>query len=307
MTPETAFVFPGGGSQVSNPLEEFHGVWPEVASSIDRLNDDEVRRLLFEADEETLGDPLNMHRVVMASGFVVADAVTERFGVEPDVVAGHSTGHLTALPVAGVLSPADALEFVTGRSRAMKSSAEARGPGKMVAVLLVDSGTVTDVVSGVEGVSIAAYNSPGETVISGRAEAVDVACDRLRVEHDPVRTTELDVELAAHSSVVAGAVEWAERALESAELADPTVPVVSDVTGECYETSAVARRDLPRQIVSPVRWRSIVETIDAMGVERVVEFPPASVLTDFVSRMELDVTVIALTDPDTARGLFHDT
>lgn len=305
MSGKTAFVFPGGGSQVSNPLDGFYEAWPEVERAIERLDDEDIRTLLFEADEEALNELLNMHRAVMASGYVVADAVTERFDVEPDVVAGHSTGHLTALPIAGAITPAEALEFVTGRSRSMIESADVRGPGKMVAVLLTESESIEDVVTKIEGVSIAAYNAPKQTVISGKSSAVDTACERLR-ENGPARTVELDVELAAHSSVVEGAVDWAEQELVDLSVSNPAVPVVSDVTGERYEEIAVARRDLPRQIVAPVQWMSIVETFEEMGVERVVEFPPAGVLTDFVSQITSNIEAISLTDPDVAREVFDE-
>lgn len=302
----TAFVFPGGGSQVANPVGPFHEAWPEVARAVDRLDSEGIGSLLFDADGERLNELLNMHRAVMASGFVVAEAVTERFGVEPDVVAGHSTGHLTALPVAGALPPADALAFVTERSRSMLASADRHGPGKMVAVLLVDGDTIEDVVDDVEGVAVAAYNSPRQTVVSGTTDAVDTACERLEEDHGPARTVELDVEVAAHSPVVADAAAWAERALSDLALSDPEVPVVSDRTGEVYETAAVARRDLSAQIVSPVQWLSVVETLVERGVDRVVEFPPAGVLTDFVSRTAPEVEAIALSGPDTASEVFGD-
>jgi [acyl-carrier-protein] S-malonyltransferase len=306
MSDSVAFVFPGGGSQKATPIDEFRDAWPEIESSVARLDDEETRRLLFRADADALDRLENMHRVVMGAGFAVARAVVERFDVEPDVVAGHSTGHLTALPVAGALAPADALEFVVGRSRAMKASASARGPGRMVAVLLVDSETVASVVDAVDGASVAAFNAPKQTVISGRSAAVDTACERLESDCRPVRTVRLDVELAAHSPVVAEASEWVADATERFGFADPTVPVVSDLTGEVYDRSAVAERDLPEQVVSPVRWTAVVETLAEMGVDRVVEFPPAGVLTDFVSKTEPEMTATALASPDVAETLFDD-
>lgn len=307
MTPTTAFVFPGGGSQVSDPVGPFHEAWPEVERAIERLDSEAVRSLLFEASEQRLNELLNMHLVVVASGYVVADAVIERFGVEPDFVAGHSVGHFTALPVAGALAPDVALSFVSERSESMLESATGRGPGKMVAVLLVDSATIEDVVRDLDGVAVAAYNSPKQTVISGRTDAVDEACERLQDDHGPVRTVELDVEIAAHSPLVEDAEEQVEAALEDLALSDPDIPVVSDRTGEPYETAAVARRDLSNQITSPVQWQSIVETFVERGVERVVEFPPAGVLTDFVSRTAPELETIPLEEPDDARGVFGDT
>lgn len=304
MTPTTAFVFPGGGSQVSDPIGEFHDAWPAVDRAIERLNDPDVRELLFESDREELDALLPMHRTVFAASYAVADAVTERFDVEPDVVAGHSTGHITALPVAGAVPPSEAMAFVTERSRAMLESATERGPGKMVAVLLTDGETVEAVVDAIEGASVAAFNAPNQTVVSGRAGAVEEACELLEAEFGPVRTTELDVEIGAHSPAVAGAVDWAADAVKDLALSDSDVPIVSDVTGEPYESADVARRDLPEQIAAPVQWHSIVETLDSMGVDRVVEFPPAGVLSSLVQATAPDLQAIELTDPGVAEEVF---
>jgi len=306
MSPKTAFVFPGGGSQVAQPIKPFHETWNGIDRAIDRLEDPDIRQLLLDAGAEELDELLNMHRALLATGYTVAEAVQHRFDVRPDVVAGHSTGHVTALAVAGAIPPDAALEFISGRSRSMKASAEDRGSGKMVAVLLAESGTVETVVSDIDDLSIAAYNTPRQTVISGHPDAVDTACDRLETDHGPVRTVELDVELGAHSPMVAGAREWARGATAELSLSDPAVPVVSDYTGEPYETAAEARRQLPEQIVSPVQWQSIVESFEELGVTRVVEFPPAGVLTEFVSNTSPEMSTVQLANPATARSVFDD-
>lgn len=307
MTGDTAFIFPGGGSQEPNALDPFAEEWPEIESTLHRFDHDGLESLLFEADADALNDLTNMHRAVVATGFVVADAVRERFDIEPDVVAGHSLGHVTALPVAGMLSPTDAIEFAAERGRALALGEERAGPGKMVAVTFPSPETVEDAIDDVDGVSVGVYNGPRQTVVSGHEDAVETARERIDAAVDRVRMKELDVATASHSPVMEPAVERLRNAVGETEFADPEVPIVSDVTGEPYDAATATREQLPKQLVEPIQWQSIVETLEETGVERVVEFPPGGgILADLVSRIAPELEVVAITEPADAREVLAD-
>lgn len=306
MSVETAFVFPGGGTQEPGMLADFLDEWPEVRAALDRFEDDAVETLLVDADATTLLEVPNMLQAVLTSGVAVADAVDQRYGVRPDVVSGHSLGQITAMAVAGMLSRPDAAAFAAERGRAMADAEETAGPGKMVAVSLADPETVEAVVEEVDGVTVGAYNGPRQTLVSGRESAVDAARERIEDEPGRVHATELDVATASHSPVMEPAAERLADVVAGYDFRDPGVPVVSDTSGEPYESAAVAERELPDQLVSPIRWVSVVEQLDRMGVERVVEFPPAGVLADLVSRIEPDLEAVAIEEPADAAEVFGD-
>jgi [acyl-carrier-protein] S-malonyltransferase len=302
--PETAFVFPGQGSQEPGILDPFAETWPTVGRVLDRISPtDALGSLLFEADEATLREPENAQRAVLATGIAVAAALAEQVVLEPDLVAGHSLGHITAATAAGVFSPADAVELVADRGRLMATAEADAGPGTMVAVLLTSRERVEAVVDDVSGVAVAGYNGPGQTVISGPVAAVDEAVDALDRRVDSVRTTELDVGSAFHSPVMAPAVDPFREALRATAFADPDVPVVSDVSGDVYAEGAATRHDLGRQLTSPVRWQAVVETLADRGVDRVVELPPAGTLARFVERIEPELDVVTIDDPADAEAV----
>lgn len=294
----TAFVFPGQGSQTPGMVTDFYEAWPRVASTVDDF-DDGLTELLLEADAERLRDPAHTQQAVLATSVAVERAVRERAGIEPTVTAGHSLGHISAATVAGAIPFADAVSLVSERGRLMADAEETAGPGTMVAVSLAPADAVADAVAKFETVSVAGYNSPKQTVISGPSDAVADATAAIEDRFDRVRTTELDVGSAFHSTVMGPAVEPFETVLSETSLEAPSTPIVSDVTGERYRDAETLRSHLGRQLTSPIRWTDVVETLVAQGVDRVIEFPPAGTLTTLTERTTRDLDVVALDDPAT--------
>ncbi|PSP80463.1 ACP S-malonyltransferase [Halobacteriales archaeon QS_1_68_20] len=303
---KTAFVYPGGGTQQPGMLAPFLDAWPEVEAALDRFEDDDLESLLLDADTDTLLEVPNMLQAVLTTGIVATDAVQKRYGATPDVVTGHSLGQITAMGVADVLSRPDAAQFAAERGQAMADAEETAGPGKMVAVSLADPETVEDAASEVDGVSVGAYNGPRQTLVSGREDAVDAVCDRIEEAGGRVVLSELDVATASHSPVMEPAADRLADIVERFEFSDPSVPVVSDTRAEPYERAEVPQRDLPEQLVSPIQWVAAVERLGEMGVERVVEMPPAGVLADLVSRIDSDLEAVAIETPADAEAGFGD-
>lgn len=306
MSVETAYAFPGIGTQEPEMLTDFLDAWPEAEAALDRFEDDELRSLLVDGDEQSLQVLPNMLQTVLATSLTVLDAARDRFGNEPDVVCGHSLGHITATGAADMLSRPDVASFAVDRGEAVAAAEEINGPGKMVAVSLVDRETITEVVDGIDGVGVGAYNGPRQAVISGRAPAVEEACDRIDDASGRIHLRELDIPTGPHSPMMEPVADRIGEIVRGYDFSDPSVPVVSDVNGEPYETATAARKDLSAHPVSPVRWMSVVEELKRLGVERVVEFPPAGVLTDLIPRIEPDLEAVALHDPADAAEVFGD-
>lgn len=301
----TAVVFPGQGSQAPDMFAPFADAWPAVRERLERLDDGGLESLLFDADAEALRHPARTQPAVLATSVLVAEAVVDRFDVTPDVVAGHSLGHVSALTVAGALDVPEALDLVEERGRLMAEAEREAGPGTMVAVLLADPDTVASAVEDVAGASLAAVNAPRQTVVSGREDAVDVVVEEVEATAPRARTVELDVGSGFHSPVMEPAVEpFAERLAET-PVSDPDVPVVSDVSGSAYDDAATARSELRDQLLSPVRWLEAVEEIADREIERCLVMPPAADLATLVERT-LDAAVVRVDGPDALAEVVAD-
>jgi [acyl-carrier-protein] S-malonyltransferase len=289
----------------------FRDAWPATRRALERLDAAGGDRDLLELCCSRAVDPDRLERTEHTQPAVYATGVAAAAGVratidgqyEPALVAGHSLGHVTAAAVAGLFDPEDGLALVEARGEAMARAAERDGPGRMVAVLLADPETVAAACEGIPGASVAGYNAPRQTVVSGHEAAVERAIGRVEAAAARARVVDLDVGAAFHSPVMARAVEPVRAALDATPMGPANVPVVSDVGGQVYGDPAVAREQLVAQVRSPVDWRGVVDALRSRGVDRYVEFPPAGALAGFVERLHPDASVVALEDPADAAAL----
>ena len=199
----------------------------------------------------------------------------------PDVVAGHSLGEYGAAYAAGCFDLETGLWLVSQRDRFLVEAAK-DVPGGMVAILKADPAEVEKAVDDSVGSVIANYNSPRQTVISGLRGALGDAVSKIRG-----RAIRLNVSFAAHSPYVASAGEKMRDVLDSVKLHEPEVPVVSAADGSVLETSGAVKEALKRQMVAPVRWVKVVETLAQMRVEEWIELGGGGVLTRMLKDFEL--------------------
>lgn len=295
----TAFVFPGQGSQQAGMGEPFYEAWPETRNAFEDLESElevDLRSLCFAGSVEQLREPRNTQPAMLAAGYGTYVGLVARLGVEPAYLAGHSLGHFTALAAAGAADPAAFVEVVRKRGEFMERAERERGPGTMAAVLLADPEVVADACSTREDVGVALKNGPRQTVISGTTEGVAAVRADLE-ERTRARFRDLEVGAAFHSPVMAPAVEPVGAVMADLEMREPEVPVVSDVSGEVYTDPAVARRDLTTQITSPVDWVGVIEELSDRGIDRYVEFPPAGTLSALTERIDPDAECVTLETP----------
>jgi [acyl-carrier-protein] S-malonyltransferase len=252
-----AFVFPGQGGAVVEPDARLLPV---------------VRRVV--------GDHVPDQVKVFARAAQDTEESRE-LGLRPDVVAGHSLGEYGAAYAAGCFDLETGLWLVAQRDRFLTEAAE-EAPGGMVAVLKTDPAEVEEAVGSSEGSVIANYNSPHQTVISGLRGALGDAVSKIRG-----RAVRLNVSFAAHSPYVAAAGEKMREVLDSVEFRRPEVPIVSAVDGSVIETADTAKEALKGQIVAPVRWVKVVETLARMRVEEWIELGGGGVLTRMLRDFEL--------------------
>lgn len=304
---DTALVFPGQGSQRPGMGAAFHEAWPETRESLAALDDAlpadlSLRELCFEADAATLRATDRTQPAVFATGLAAYRGLRERTGIESGFVAGHSLGHLTAMAASGMLDPVAGIRLVRDRGRIMAEVANEGPEGVMCAVLLADPDTVVDACAEREDVSVAAFNAPRETVISGTAAAVEAVRQDLD-RATRARFRELDTDTAFHSPLMEPARDAFAAVLETADLSEGAIPVASDVSGTVYTEPSVARTELTAQVTAPIDWVGTIRTLRDRGVERYVELPPAGTLGRLIERIDPDATVVTLDEPGDAEAL----
>jgi [acyl-carrier-protein] S-malonyltransferase len=295
-----AFVFPGQGSQavgMGQDLAQTYAVARDTFAEADDVLGFPLSTLCFEGPEEALNDTLNTQPALFAASMAVWRALHSTGWSAPAAfAAGHSMGEYTALAAAGVLTFADGLRLVRERGRLMKEAGE-RSPGGMAAVLQVEAGALDDIcrrASQETGkvVQVANYNSPGQIVISGDNQALEVAM-QLAQAAGARRVRRLAVSIAAHSPLMAVIADEFRRAVETTPIRRPQTPVVANVTARPLASVDDIRDELVAQLTSSVRWIESVEYMAAHGVTRFIEIGPKDVLTGLVRRIDEKVSALA--------------
>jgi malonyl CoA-acyl carrier protein transacylase len=192
-----------------------------------------------------------------------------------DWVTGHSLGELTALVAAGSLDEHDAVRLAARRGELMqRASDEHPGCGMLAARAPIEE---VEPVAEECGVAVGNHNSPTQVVLSGSADGLDRARERLKAAG--IRSTRLRVAGAFHSPLMASAVEPFRAALEHVEFAPPRSVVFSPISVAPMEDP---RRALPDSLLSPVRWVETVQALADEGAGRFEEVGPGGVLTRLI-------------------------
>jgi [acyl-carrier-protein] S-malonyltransferase len=274
-----AFLFPGQGSQVPGMGFDFREKSP-VARSVfdeaDALCPPGLLDLVFNGPAEALKETRNAQPALLVVEVAIARHLASA-GDVPSCCAGHSLGEYAALIAAGALSFAEGLTLVMERARCM---AEHVAEGGMCAVMGLGPEAIEAALP--EGVQVANYNGPQQTIISGGAEALTAAGAALK-EAGARRVLPLKVSGPFHSALMAGAADAFGPALERAVLSPPEHPFISSVSGRQESDPDTIRDLLGRQICAPVRWTDVML---AMGCGQAIEVGPGKVLQGIAKRIE---------------------
>lgn len=292
-----AFTFPGQGSQrpgMGRPWLD-HPSW-EVVEEAAEVSGRDVARLLLDAEQEELTRTANAQLATFVLSLVILDAV-ERVGIEPTMCAGHSLGEYSALAASGALAYEDGIRLVVERGEAMHDAAEER-PGTMAAVLGADDDTVEAACQRADGeVWVANYNAPGQVVIAGTQESVDVASALVK-EAGARKVMGMPVAGAFHTALMAPARARLRKALSDTQFNDPETSVVANVDARTHDKASEWPSLLSAQLCSPVRWRQSLLVLGEMGAEPVIELGPGGVLTGLARRTLPSATAVAIQKPE---------
>jgi [acyl-carrier-protein] S-malonyltransferase len=296
-----ACVFPGQGSQSVGMLAALAAAYPEVEETFavaSQALDYDLWQLTQQGPETELNRTDKTQPAMLAAGVAVWRVWQQRHGAQPAYLAGHSLGEYTALVCAGAMDLQSATRLVAERGRYMQEAVPA-GQGAMAAILgLADEqvAAACDQAAQTEVVAAVNFNSPGQVVIAGHSSAVSRAVE-IAKQAGAKRALVLPVSVPSHCSLMGQAAERLTAYLHDVEITPPQIPVFSNVDVTLCETPEAIRDALVRQLVSPVRWVEIIQSMAARGVHSIVECGPGKVLAGLNKRIDRDMTALPVHDP----------
>lgn len=296
----TAFVFPGQGSQKVGMLAAAHQQYAAARETFTEASDAlgyDVWDLIQNGEQEALNLTETTQPLLLTSSVALWRAWLEQGGRSPNVMAGHSLGEFSALVCAGALAFADAVQLVRSRGQFMQTAVPV-GEGAMAAIIGLDDNEINRICAATEGVVAAVnFNSPGQVVIAGHSAAVDSAIVALK-DAGAKRALPLPVSAPFHTELMQPAGERLAEAMTDIKIAAPLIPVVHNVHGQTENDPEEIRSLLVRQIYSPVQWTQCVQAMIDMGVSSVVECGPGKVLSGLNRRIDKTLTSFSIEEPD---------
>lgn len=300
MQHNTAFVFPGQGSQFAGMGKDVAERFPtarRVFDEIDAVLGYSISKLCFEGPDDQLKLTRNTQPAILAVSSAIHAVLEELGATRRDLVAGHSLGEYSAIVSVGGLTAPEAAKIVHLRGKFMQEAVPA-GTGAMAALIgpSVDAArAICEEAAQGEVVSVANINAPGQIVIAGTKAGVDRAIEVAK-KRGVRRAVPLPVSAPFHCALMKPAEERLKPVLDEAHLKDLWMSLISNVDASPIGTAHAVRNALVRQVVSPVRWVESVEKMIAMGVRRIVEIGPGSVLTGLIKRIDSTVELINVSD-----------
>ncbi|MAU16168.1 MAG: [acyl-carrier-protein] S-malonyltransferase [Muricauda sp.] len=280
-----AYIFPGQGAQFVGMGLDLYENHPEAQELFERANDIlgfSITDIMFEGTVEDLKETKVTQPAIFLHSVALSKVLGESF--KPDMVAGHSLGEFSALVANGTLNFEDGLKLVSKRALAMQKACEVQ-PSTMAAVLGLEDEVVEKICAEVEGIVVPAnYNCPGQLVISGEVDAVNVACERMK-EAGARRALLLPVGGAFHSPLMEPAREELAAAIESTEFKTPSCPIYQNVTTTAVSDAEEIKKNLILQLTAPVKWTQSVQQMVKDGATSFVEVGPGKVLQGLVKKI----------------------
>ena len=298
-----AFVFPGQGSQSLTMLSDLAVQFPEVQQTFSEASDAlgyDLWNLVANGPVEDLNQTDKTQPAMLAAGIAVWRCWQKTSDIKPDYFAGHSLGEYTALVAAGALDFSDAIKLVAQRGQFMQQAVPA-GQGAMAAVLGLDDDTVRavcDEAAALGVVEAVNYNSPGQVVIAGSADAVNKAIE-LAKEKGAKRALLLPVSVPSHCALMKPAAENLTSAMANISVQAPHIPVLHNVSVTSSTNSDEIKSLLAQQLHNPVRWVETIQFLAEQGVDKLVECGPGKVLAGLTKRIDKSVVAYPVLDPST--------
>lgn len=283
-----AYIFPGQGAQFVGMGKDLYE-HPKAAALFEQANEIigfRISDIMFSGTDEELKQTNVTQPAIFLHSVILAKVLGDDF--KPDMVAGHSLGEFSALVAANALSFEDGLKLVIARANAMQKACEAQ-PSTMAAILGLADDVVEKICAEIDAVVVPAnYNCPGQLVISGSIEGIDLACTKL-TEAGAKRALKLNVGGAFHSPLMEPAKIELQAAIEATHISAPICPVYQNVDAKPYTDPSEIKGNLIKQLTGAVRWTQTVGNMLADGATEFVEVGPGNVLQGLVKKVSREV------------------
>ncbi len=300
----TAFLFPGQGSQAIGmglKLAQEYPTATEIFSQAEEILGIPIAQIAWAGPAEALDDTVNTQPALLVHSAAALSVFNQLYpDFQPAYTAGHSMGEVSALVACGSLDYPAALRLARRRGEEMKQAGQ-RNPGGMAAILGLDIPTLEGLCAQAsqpgEVVQVANDNCPGQVVVSGASSALERLVELAKAA-GARRALKLAVSIAAHSPLMAHAQAGFNQAVDAAQIVNPRLPLVGNVTARPLNTAAAIRADLQAQLNSRVRWTETIQWMARQGIDTYLELGSGSVLCGLVKRIQPEATCLALGAPE---------
>lgn len=288
-----AFVYPGQGAQFVGMGKELYESSAVARERFEQANDIlgfRITDIMFAGTPEDLKQTKVTQPAVFLHSVISSEILKDS---NPDMVAGHSLGEYSALVASGALRFEDGLKLVSKRAIAMQKACDNQA-STMAAVLGLEDATVEEICSQVMGQIVVAanFNCPGQVVISGSIEGVQMASEKLK-EAGARRVLPLQVNGAFHSPLMQLAADELHDAILATEFHAPLCPIYQNVNAYPQTDPEQIQKNLLLQLTSPVRWTQTIRNMILDGASIFREFGPGEVLRGLIKKIDNTVEIVA--------------
>ena len=292
-----SIIFPGQGAQkvgMGKDIYDNFVVAKEVFQEVDDALKVKLSDIIFVDKDKSLNHTTNTQPAIMTVGVALFRVLEKELGLKInhyDYCAGHSLGEYTALVCAGSLSLTDAATMLRARGTAMQNAVKI-GEGGMAAILGAEINEINRVIidNNFSTVEISNDNCPGQVVISGKKNEIDICCIKIKEELSK-KSINLPVSAPFHCKLMKPAAEQMKELILKSNFKQPKIPIVSNVTAKEETGVENIKNLLIEQIYSRVRWREIIEFMIKSKINEIHELGPGKSLSGMIKRFDTNIVL----------------